>query len=168
MNEASGLTPPGVAWPASLSLSSSMDPSLKPRLRGVSHQFAFFVSVVLGAGLVASASGAGERAAAAVFGAAVAAMFGVSALYHRVTWRPRASVDLGVLGLAHQGDRIALAQLDHYHLIHQHPIVVAASSGCGYRRRCQRNRHCLTPSPAFARSSCRRFRASKVRSVRGA
>jgi hypothetical protein len=79
MNEASGLTPPGVAWPASLSLSSSMDPSLKPRLRGVSHQFAFFVSVVLGAGLVASASGAGERAAAAVFGAAVAAMFGVSA-----------------------------------------------------------------------------------------
>ena len=68
----------------------SVEPSLKPRLRGVSHQFAFFVSVALGAGLVASASGAAERAAAAVFGAAVATMFGVSALYHRVTWRPRA------------------------------------------------------------------------------
>jgi hemolysin III len=68
----------------------SVDPSLKPRLRGVSHQFAFFVSLVLGAGLVASASGAGERAAATVFGAAVAGMFGVSALYHRVTWPPRA------------------------------------------------------------------------------
>jgi hemolysin III len=67
-----------------------VDPTLKPRLRGVSHQFAFFVSVVLGAGLVANASGAGERAAAAVFGAAVATMFGVSALYHRVTWQPRA------------------------------------------------------------------------------
>lgn len=64
--------------------------SLKPRLRGVSHQFAFFVSVVLGAGLVASASGARERAASAIFGAAVATMFGVSALYHRITWRPRA------------------------------------------------------------------------------
>jgi hemolysin III len=68
----------------------SMDSPLKPRLRGVLHQFAFFGSVVLGVGLVASASGAMERAAAAVFGAAVATMFGVSALYHRVTWRPRA------------------------------------------------------------------------------
>jgi hemolysin III len=67
-----------------------VESTLKPRLRGVSHQFAFFVSVVLGAGLVASASGAGERVSTAVFGAAVATMFGVSALYHRVTWRPRA------------------------------------------------------------------------------
>lgn len=67
-----------------------MGPTSKPRLRGVSHQFAFFVSVVLGAGLVAGASGARERVSAAVFGAAVATMFGVSALYHRVTWRPRA------------------------------------------------------------------------------
>ncbi|MGH2921180.1 MAG: PAQR family membrane homeostasis protein TrhA [Gaiellaceae bacterium] len=66
-----------------------MDPTSKPRLRGVSHQFAFFVSVVLGVGLVAGASGARERASAAVFGAAVATMFGVSALYHRVTWRPQ-------------------------------------------------------------------------------
>lgn len=67
-----------------------MDSPLKPRLRGVSHQFAFFGSVVLGLGLVASASGAKERASTAVFGAAVATMFGISALYHRVTWRPRA------------------------------------------------------------------------------
>jgi hemolysin III len=67
-----------------------VDSPLKPRLRGVSHQFAFFGSVVLGVGLVASASGARERASTAVFGAAVATMFGISALYHRVTWRPRA------------------------------------------------------------------------------
>ena len=60
----------------------------RPRLRGVSHQYAFFVSVALGALLVAGASGAGERISAAVFAAALAAMFGVSALYHRVTWRP--------------------------------------------------------------------------------
>ena len=62
----------------------------KPRLRGVSHQFAFFVSVVAGGVLVAAVPGARERAAAAVFASAVATMFGVSALYHRVTWRPRA------------------------------------------------------------------------------
>jgi hemolysin III len=67
-----------------------MDSSPRPRLRGVSHQLAFFVSLVLGVGLVAGASGAGERVSAAIFGAAMATMFGVSALYHRVTWRPRA------------------------------------------------------------------------------
>jgi hemolysin III len=67
-----------------------MDAQVRPRLRGVSHQYAFFVSVVLGVGLVAGASGPRERASVAVFAAAVATMFGVSALYHRLTWRPRA------------------------------------------------------------------------------
>jgi hemolysin III len=63
---------------------------LKPRLRGVFHQYAFFVSVLLGAALVAVASGAGERVSTAVFAASVATMFGISALYHRITWRSRA------------------------------------------------------------------------------
>jgi hemolysin III len=66
-----------------------MDAPTRPRLRGVFHQYAFFVSIGLGALLVAGASGAGERLSAAVFAAAVTAMFGISALYHRVTWRPR-------------------------------------------------------------------------------
>jgi hemolysin III len=67
-----------------------MDADVRPRLRGVFHQYAFFVSLGLGALLVVGASGTGERVSAAVFAAAVAAMFGVSALYHRVTWRPKA------------------------------------------------------------------------------
>jgi hemolysin III len=67
-----------------------MDAELRPRLRGVFHQYAFFVSVALGALLVAGASGASERLSAAVFAAAVATMFGVSTLYHRITWQPRA------------------------------------------------------------------------------
>jgi hemolysin III len=66
-----------------------MDVELRPRLRGVFHQYAFFVSLVLGASLVAIADG-GRRAAAGVFAAALATMFGVSALYHRITWKPRA------------------------------------------------------------------------------
>jgi hemolysin III len=65
-----------------------MNVELRPRLRGVSHQYAFFVAVALGALLVAGASGARERIAAAIFAGALATMFGVSALYHRVTWRP--------------------------------------------------------------------------------
>jgi len=61
---------------------------LRPRLRGVSHQYAFLASLALGALLVIGASGARERASAAIFATTVATMFGVSALYHRVTWRP--------------------------------------------------------------------------------
>ena len=58
----------------------------KPRLRGVSHQWAFFVSVVLGAALVVSAPAGVPRLAAAVYATSVAALFGASALYHRITW----------------------------------------------------------------------------------
>lgn len=62
----------------------------KPLLRGVLHQIAFSWSLVAGAVLVAGASGLAGRVAASVFAVAVAAMFGVSALYHRVGWGPRA------------------------------------------------------------------------------
>lgn len=44
----------------------------------------------LGCALVVTASGPVERAAAAVFAASVVVAFGVSALYHRVTWQPAA------------------------------------------------------------------------------
>jgi hemolysin III len=67
-----------------------MNAELRPRLRGIFHQYAFFASLGFGALLVAGASGASERASAIVFAAALAAMFGVSALYHRLTWQPRA------------------------------------------------------------------------------
>src|SRR5689334_19962121 len=63
---------------------------LKPRLRGVFHQYAFFVSVPCGAALILAASGGRARLAAAVYAVAVSALLGTSALYHRVTWRPAA------------------------------------------------------------------------------
>jgi hemolysin III len=43
---------------------------------------------VLGTLLVATTSGARERLAAAAFGGCLVLTFGVSALYHRVDWRP--------------------------------------------------------------------------------
>jgi hemolysin III len=61
---------------------------VKPRLRGVSHQYAFFVSLACGAALIAAASGGKARLVAAIYAAAVSALLGTSALYHRVTWRP--------------------------------------------------------------------------------
>jgi hemolysin III len=64
--------------------------AVKPRLRGVSHQYAFFVSVACGVGLILAASGGRARVAAAIYAGAVSALLGTSALYHRVTWRPTA------------------------------------------------------------------------------
>ena len=65
-----------------------MDVPVRPRLRGVFHQYAFFASLVLGLPLVVVASGASESVAAAVYATALATLFGVSALYHRITWQP--------------------------------------------------------------------------------
>jgi hemolysin III len=62
----------------------------RPRLRGIFHLWAFVIFAALGAVLIATAPGARERLAGAVFGVALVLTFGVSALYHRVTWRPAA------------------------------------------------------------------------------
>jgi hemolysin III len=59
----------------------------KPRLRGVFHQYAFYVAVVAGVVLVVVADSAREQVAMWIYAVALAAMFGVSALYHRVNWR---------------------------------------------------------------------------------
>jgi hemolysin III len=63
---------------------------IKPRLRGVLHEYAFFVSLACGAALVLAAGNGRERLAALIYAGAVSALLGTSALYHRVTWRPRA------------------------------------------------------------------------------
>jgi hemolysin III len=65
-------------------------PVVKPRMRGVLHQYAFFVAVVLGAVLVIVAPDGRARVAAAIYAFAVSGLLGTSALYHRVTWSKRA------------------------------------------------------------------------------
>jgi hemolysin III len=62
----------------------------RPRLRGVSHEWAFYGSLVAAVPLVVVADGGSARVAAAVFMAGMAAMFGASALYNRVDWTPAA------------------------------------------------------------------------------
>ncbi len=59
----------------------------KPRLRGVSHEWAFFVSLAAGAALVLTAPSGRAAAMAAVYAGSLSALLGVSALYHRVNWR---------------------------------------------------------------------------------
>jgi hemolysin III len=74
-------------------------PRVKPRLRGVFHELAFFAAIGVGIPLVATAEPGRARVSAIVFGSCIAACFGFSALYHRPTWQPRA--------------RSWLARLDH-------------------------------------------------------
>jgi hemolysin III len=64
---------------------------VKPRLRGVIHEYAFFAAIALGALLVLSANSGRQVAATAIYAAGICGLFGISALYHRVDWkRPRA------------------------------------------------------------------------------
>ena len=63
---------------------------VKPRLRGVFHQWAFCVAVAAGLVLVTVADGWRTRFAAWVYAMALVAMFGASALYHRYPFKSTA------------------------------------------------------------------------------
>jgi hemolysin III len=65
--------------------------AIKPKLRGVSHEWAFFTSLGLGAALIFAADTTEETLAVTIYALSLSALFGTSALYHRVNWkRPRA------------------------------------------------------------------------------
>lgn len=61
---------------------------VKPKLRGVSHSWAFFAALIAGGALVVTAPDGRATLAAAIYAGSLAALFGISALYHRVDWRP--------------------------------------------------------------------------------
>jgi len=63
---------------------------LRPRLRGVSHRIAFFVTLISGAVLVAASGTPRTKTALAIYVILLAGMFGVSATLHRADWGPRA------------------------------------------------------------------------------
>jgi hemolysin III len=63
--------------------------AVRPRLRGVLHQWAFVASLGTGILLVALASTPRARIGSAVYALSVSGLFGVSALYHRVSWSLR-------------------------------------------------------------------------------
>jgi hemolysin III len=71
-------------------MAASPVPPTRPRFRGVIHQWSFFVALAAGAGLVIWAPAGRATAAAAIYAVALAGLLGTSALYHRITWPPRA------------------------------------------------------------------------------
>jgi hemolysin III len=60
---------------------------LKPRLRGVFHQWACACSVPLGLAMVVIAGTMRARIALSVYALSLMGLFGASALYHRINWR---------------------------------------------------------------------------------
>jgi len=60
--------------------------SVKPRLRGVSHFYGFFVALGLGTVAIVIAPAGIATFAAVVYSVGLVAMFGASALYHRPAW----------------------------------------------------------------------------------
>ena len=63
---------------------------MKPKLRGVFHELAFYAAAAVGVILIVTAEPGRARTAGAIFASCVAFCFGASAIYHRPTWQPRA------------------------------------------------------------------------------
>ena len=61
--------------------------AVKPKLRGVSHEWAFFVSLGFGVALILLAKTPKATLAVAIYAVSLSALFGTSALYHRVNWK---------------------------------------------------------------------------------
>jgi hemolysin III len=59
---------------------------VKPKLRGVSHEWAFFLSLGFGTALIILAKTPKATLAVAIYAVSLSALLGTSALYHRVNW----------------------------------------------------------------------------------
>lgn len=71
-------------------MDQALQQKIKPRLRGVLHEKAFYVSLFVGVVLVATATHSSRALVAAIiFAVSVSALLGVSALYHRGDWREK-------------------------------------------------------------------------------
>lgn len=98
-------------------MNDELGPRPTPLLRGWSHLVSFPVMLVGGGALLWFADlSIGRRTTLAVYVFGTATMFGVSALYHRVRWRPRAKrlmqrIDHSAIFLAIAGGYTPVAML---------------------------------------------------------
>lgn len=74
--------------------------AVKPKLRGVSHEWAFFLSLGFGVALIILAKTPKATLAVGIYAISLSALFGTSALYHRVNWT-KPSVRLRMRRLDH-------------------------------------------------------------------
>lgn len=64
----------------------SAEIEIKPKLRGVIHQYGFFVALLLGPLMVWQTDSAEQRFATTIYSLSLALLLGTSAVYHRVNW----------------------------------------------------------------------------------
>ena len=87
----SGRAPPATRWSerASAAKEATADAIavVKPKLRGVSHEWAFFISLGFGVALILLAKTPKATLAVAIYAVSLSALLGTSALYHRVNWK---------------------------------------------------------------------------------
>jgi hemolysin III len=74
-------------------------PRVKPRLRGVSHRYAFIVALLPCLLLVIEAPAGRATLASAVYAGSLLGVLGTSALYHGINWTPQARFWLARLDL---------------------------------------------------------------------
>lgn len=96
-------------------MDSTADTLVKPQLRGVSHQIAFFVAAIAGTWLISRAQGA-MFWGSVVYVFSLCGQFAASALYHRPKWGPvarswwrRADHSFIVILIGGSGTPLALA-----------------------------------------------------------
>jgi len=70
-------------------METTLTAPVKPQLRGVFHQVSFFIALAAGAWLLTRAHGT-MFWACVVYLVSLCGQFAVSALYHRLTWQPKA------------------------------------------------------------------------------
>lgn len=69
-----------------MSIQTTPDFLLKPKLRGVLHQYGFFLSIPLGIWLMTFVEGQTEAMVTLVYCIGLSALLATSALYHRIDW----------------------------------------------------------------------------------
>lgn len=72
---------------AAKTAAAELQEKVKPKLRGVIHEYSFPISIIAGAILVIAASGGKQTVALAIYAVSLSALLGTSALYHRVNWK---------------------------------------------------------------------------------
>src|SRR5690606_35407735 len=68
---------------------ASVPVEAKPTWRGWIHAATFPIAIAAGVVLIVLAHGAIAKTAASIFMASSLVLFGISALYHRINWKPR-------------------------------------------------------------------------------
>jgi hemolysin III len=82
---------------ATTAVATTCDGRPRPRLRGFFHHVAFFAAVPAAIAVGVTTDGEVARASGTAFAVMVAAMFGVSSMFHRGSWTPQVARRLGRL-----------------------------------------------------------------------